>query len=465
MDSDTDSSKSGSDSEADSDTESVIAVHKIAHQRNVKIKLFVALHSILSLEGDSFLQTFSLREGNKHRDRCQILQWAAELDDKMFTRQFRLCREDFFYVLAKIQPDLKKDTTKACNSSGSSICPQLMLMITLRILAGASYLDMIHYRVNVDSVASIVWDTVLSIHKRVDNIKLAANDAECLQLARGWAAIQLRRWGSHLTAGTLYAGDGLAIEIAQPSVADLRERPLSIFRNRKGFWALIAQGFCDCNARFGVFDIKWPGGTNDIIAYQMTEIYHRAVTDGFPLWATFVLDEAYSSCGGMHLTPYSLNRLTKAHRTDFAMYKKMLAFNNVLSSQRITIERAFGILVRRWGILWRPISYSLSKSAKIARVCAMLHNVCVDRWLLNNRSGYEGGHEREHLKLSDVPDQVGVDDPMPADDEILSRLLNDYVVAVRASSDNSLRMKLTDDIYDAGIVTHVDTEFHQMTAN
>ena len=130
---------------------------------------------------------------------------------------------------------------------------------------------------------------------------------QCLQLARGWAAIQLRRWGSHLTAGTLYAGDGLAIEIAQPSVADLRQRPLSIFRNRKGFWALIAQGFCDCNARFGVFDIKWPGGTNDIIAYQMTDIYQRAVTDGFPSWATFVLDEAYSSCGGMHLTPYSLN--------------------------------------------------------------------------------------------------------------------------------------------------------------
>ena len=73
MNSDTDSSKSGSDSEADSDTESVLAVNKIAHQRNVKVKLFVALHSILSLEGDSFTPTFSLREGNKHRDRCQLI--------------------------------------------------------------------------------------------------------------------------------------------------------------------------------------------------------------------------------------------------------------------------------------------------------------------------------------------------------------------------------------------------------
>lgn len=458
MNSDTDT---GSDTESDSDDESIIVLHRMANDKNVQIKLFVALRSILSLEGDSILPTFSLRKGNKHRDRAQILRWAAELDDKMFTRQFRLCREDFFYVLAKIERDIKKNIIKAINSSGSPICPQLMLMITLRILAGASYLDMIHYRVNVDSVASIVWDTVLAIHKRIDNIKLAESEAECLKIAKGWAAIQLRRWGQHLTAGTIYAGDGLALEIAQPSVADLRDRPLSIFRNRKGFWALVAQGFCDCNTRFSVFDVKWPGGTNDIIAYQMTDIYHKATTDFFPAWATFVLDEAYSSCGGMHLTPFSLSRLRKAHRTDKVLYRKMLAFNNVLSSQRITIERAFGILVRRWGILWRPICYSLFKCARIARVCAMLHNICVDRWLLNNSSRYENSK----LVLPDVPEQIGVDDPMPGDDEILRRLLNDYAATVRTSSDNSLRMKLADDIYDAGIVTHVDTEFHSMVDN
>ena len=112
---------------------------------------------------------------------------------------------------------------------------------------------------------------------------MSTTAAECLELARGWAAIQLRRWGQHLTAGTVYAGDGLAIEIAKPSIMDLRDRPLSIFRNRKGFWALIAQGFCDCNTRFSVFDIRWPGGTNDIIAYQMTEIYEKAIAEFFHL--------------------------------------------------------------------------------------------------------------------------------------------------------------------------------------
>ena len=111
----------------------------------------------------------------------------------------------------------------------------------------------------------------------------------------------------------------------------------------------------------------------------MSEVGSKAKKIEFSSWATSVLDEAYSSLGGMHLTPFSVHQLRNAYRTVLGVYYKLLAFNNVLSSQRITIERAFGILVRRWGILWRPITYGLPKISRIVRVCAMLHNICVDR--------------------------------------------------------------------------------------
>ena len=149
-------SDEGSCSGSDSEDESIFAVVKMANDEDVRIKIFVAFSCILSLEGESVLPTFSSRKGNAHRDRTQIIRLAGELDDKMFTRQFRLCREDFSSVLTKIEDDIKKDTSKATNSSESSISPQLMLMIALRILAGASCLDMIHYRVHVDLIASIV---------------------------------------------------------------------------------------------------------------------------------------------------------------------------------------------------------------------------------------------------------------------------------------------------------------------
>ena len=179
-------------------------------------------------------------------------------------------------MLQKIKPLLRENVQQAQNSYGSSVTPQLMLLITLRILAGASYLDMIHYHVHIDSVNKIFWETVVAIHDPVDNIKLAVTELECKVLARDWSDIQKQRWGSYVAVGTIYAGDGLVIEINQPSLKELRGRPISIFRNRKGFWGFVAQGFCDAFTRFGVFDVKWPGGTNDIVAYNMSEVGSKA---------------------------------------------------------------------------------------------------------------------------------------------------------------------------------------------
>ena len=420
--------------------------------------MFQFLNSMI-LEGSSILgRGPSVRLGNVHRNRELIIEWSHNLDDTMFNRQFRICREDFYYVLFKIESGIKKNEVMAKNSSGSTVSPYIMLMIALRILAGASYLDMIHYHVRVDSVNEIVWRTVSEIHDKIDNIKRPKSDAECKTLAASWSDIQVKRWGSNLTAGTILAGDGLVIEISQPTVKCLRNRPISIFRNRKNMWGLIAQAFCDAFTKFHIFDVKWPGGTNDIIAYKMTDLYASATEDGaYPSWATLILDEAYSSIGGMHLTPYSLNQLKRSKNTDLEKYYKMVCFNNVLSSQRITIERAFGILVRRWGILWRPISYSLLKVPKIIRVCAMLHNICVDRWLLK--------HPRIHVVNGEVAypnvlEHWELDDMNPTDNEVIDRLHNNYSEAKRRSADNSVKDKLMQDIFDAGIRMRNDTEFH-----
>ena len=100
---------------------------------------------------------FAMRKGNVHRDRVSTLIWSKNLDDLMFARQFQLCGDDFYFVLQKISSELRMNSQQARNSSGSAVSPELMLMITLRFLADASYLDMIHNRVHVDSVNKIVW--------------------------------------------------------------------------------------------------------------------------------------------------------------------------------------------------------------------------------------------------------------------------------------------------------------------
>ena len=136
----------------------------------------------------------------------------------------------------------------------------------------------------------------------------------------------------------------------------------------------------------------------------------------------------------------------------------MLAFNNILSSQRITIERAFGILVRRWGILWRPIAFSLCKVAKIVRVCAMLHNICVDRWVINNPSRFGRGSQL----WPEAPPQRGNDDLSPADDEIIERLHNNYVSARARGAGSPARDQLMEEIYELGLGAARDTPFNPM---
>ena len=54
------------------------------------------------------------------------------------------------------------------------------------------------------------------------------------------------------------------------------------------------------------------------------------------------------------------------------------AYNFYLSQIRITIERAFGILVHRWAILRRSMSMSILKVPALVTCLMRLHNFCVD---------------------------------------------------------------------------------------
>ena len=74
------------------------------------IAAYFCLISVLALEGSNVLGIDrNLRKGNVKRDRRHILKWSYDIDDNMFRRQFRLHREDFYYVLLKIQSVLEKN--------------------------------------------------------------------------------------------------------------------------------------------------------------------------------------------------------------------------------------------------------------------------------------------------------------------------------------------------------------------
>ena len=52
-------------------------------------------------------------------------------------------------------------------------------------------------------------------------------------------------------------------------------------------------------------------------------------------------------------------------------------FNFYQSNCRIKIEQAFGILVRRWGVLWRALECAHDRAPLVFSVCCKLHNICM----------------------------------------------------------------------------------------
>ena len=398
------------------------------------------------------------RVGNCHNSRPEALQYVRSWDNDMFRRQFRLCREDFGNLLMKISPMIERNARLARNSSGTPICPELRLMITLRILAGAKYLDMIWYRVSVDHVHEYVRDCLLAINSAVDNIKIPCTDAEWRNESEKFRTVLTDKHGSigdDLLGGICGAGDGFVVPITKPVKADLEGRPSKNYMNRKGFFALLVQAFCGAHTNFWYFRVGWPGATNDITAYKQTSLHknstNRLLDTSIPDWVSFVLDEAYSSVGGCHLTPFTSHQLKKAFLMadpGKVLYYKMRSFNHTLSSQRITIERAFGQLVRRWGILWSANSGRLKNVSLMIQCCAKLHNMCVDRWLIE---GKKGGVDVATV-LEIVPDQMNIDDAIrPDDDEVMERLGNRYLgIGVRAAK-SDLRIIMMNMIWETGL--------------
>ena len=192
----------------------------------------------------------------------------------------------------------------------------------------------------------------------------AENREEMEKLAEEFAAIDPR--SQSVFSGTVMAIDGWVMQTRKPY--DDETTNVKSYRNRKGMWGLVVLAGCDARTRFTLWNVNNTGSNNDISAWNNSAL--KKVLEDHKLHSDFYFigDEAFT-CGNQFLVPWGGTGIGVAKDT----------FNHCLSVRRQVIERAFGILVQRWGILWRPIVCSITRWTLIANVCAKLHNVCVDR--------------------------------------------------------------------------------------
>ena len=130
---------------------------------------------------------------NHRRNRGFALEAMDQLEPGLFQRMFRVDRPTFDEIVSRITPFLRqRNERKACNSSGCSIPVITRVAVTLRWLAGASYLDLCFaWGVSSSTFFSkrgVLWPTISAMDKAF-TMGFPKDDPERLeQLAAGFSA-------------------------------------------------------------------------------------------------------------------------------------------------------------------------------------------------------------------------------------------------------------------------------------
>ena len=143
---------------------------------------------------------------------------------------------------------------------------------------------------------------------------------------------------------------------------------------------MVAIAGCDADCTFKFWTCCHTGSTNDALAItgshggrilmgsSLPEV--ERPQEQLPQKYYGVGDDAFTNCNTL-LAPWPGQHLD--------IWKD--SFNFHLSAMRQCIERAFGLMMRRWGIFHRWLEVSLKKWGFVTAVCAKLHNYCIRRGL------------------------------------------------------------------------------------
>lgn len=326
-------------------------------------------------------------------DRKYGVRRMDRLSERDFRKMFRVSKTRFDFLLDLITPHIVRNEVKGANSSAQPIKPKTRLAATLRWLAGGSYHDICELysvsRASFYGKDGIIWPTIRALDQEL-KLSFPINDAAKLEEI----SEVFERDSRGLLKGCVGAVDGLLIRTRCPYK---REHPRGkLFRNRKSAFGIIALGIADPNGKFLSFCADWSGSTHDATAWatsdlkawidekrlekdvsQMPSFFFSSFLSftssslALPTQYFLIGDEAFP-VGDQLLGPWG------GRGREHGLGDDKDAFNFYLSASRVHVERAFGMLVRRWGILWRRFEFDYFRWPLVACVCAKLHNCCMD---------------------------------------------------------------------------------------
>jgi hypothetical protein len=240
--------------------------------------------------------------------------------------------------------------------------------MTLRWLSGGSYLDICaEYGVTSKSFYSkkgVLWPTMNALDKALVLSFPIDNDAELARLSEEFA--EMSNGHFRFCVGAM---DGLILRSRAPNEGEVQYHKSYV--NRKGCLGVLCLAVADLRGRFLSFSCNWSGSTHDSLAYSTSTLHtmievEKRLNRGNGISYYLMGDDAFA-CTDYMLVPYSGHEWWED------------SYNYHLSKCRQCVERAFGMLVKRFGIFWRRLITKFDTWPLIATVAAKLHNVCCER--------------------------------------------------------------------------------------
>ena len=324
------------------------------------------------------------REPEKKKERPSWSSLFNSTSNRVFRRMFRMKKKSFIKLCDKICAKVGEDkflpeehiknqenwqkTNAATDHKGGLTPGEMKVAIALRMLAGASYLDLLwSFKVSDFSAHKSFHVFISWALLTFDFVLVPALKNKDWTLLKHISA-QYSLASSGMFLGVIGAIDGLCVRMRCPFLSKADD-PGNYF-SRKGFFALNVQAICDSKKRF-LWASPWhQGSSHDSSAFNETGLSSLLdeLTAELEKLGLFLVGDSAHNMKPTLLTPF-LDALSQSDED---------AFNFWLSNSRITIECAFGELIMRWGLFWRTLKFSLYSAGDIIKAAMLLHNFLVD---------------------------------------------------------------------------------------
>ncbi|XP_024883801.1 putative nuclease HARBI1 [Temnothorax curvispinosus] len=273
-----------------------------------------------------------------------------------FKSHFRMERNTFYFLLYFIGPKLDNLSFRG----REKINAEKQLLITIYVLATPNSYRSICERFDVArSTAWLCVKRVVRIIYSIRNqfIRWPTNE----EAQTTWTNIQ-RLYGFPKVLGIV---DGTHINIARP------KKDANSYINRKGRFSMQLQVICKDDLSFIHVFAGMPGCVHDMRVFLYSGVQRYCTPEYFPEDSHLLGDAAYTIQKNVMVPFYDNGHLIRRQKE----------FNTNLSSARITVERAIGLLKGRWRYLLDKLPMTRTDLIPYYIVsCCVLHNFC----LLNN---------------------------------------------------------------------------------